>query len=161
MKPIKGYEGLYSITEDGDIWSYISGKWLKPTKVKGYLMVDLSKDKIKKKKLVHRLVAETYITNNNQGSFVIFKDKNPENVHKNNLKWGTNKEAQVGRDTSKYAENAKMRKRTRKLSDNDVRFIRSTKKFTTRQLATSYGVCPSTIHSIKSYKTYQDVKDTQ
>jgi hypothetical protein len=33
MKDIKGYEGLYAITKEGQVWSYISNKYLKPSKV--------------------------------------------------------------------------------------------------------------------------------
>lgn len=29
MKDIKGYEGLYAITENGEVWSYISNKFMK------------------------------------------------------------------------------------------------------------------------------------
>ena len=28
MKDIKGYEGLYAVTEDGKVWSYKSKKFL-------------------------------------------------------------------------------------------------------------------------------------
>ena len=34
MKDIKNYEGLYAITEDGQVWSYRSKKFLKPQKNK-------------------------------------------------------------------------------------------------------------------------------
>ena len=45
MKDIKGYEGLYAVTEDGQIWSYRSKKFLKPNKnTSGYLYVILYKD---------------------------------------------------------------------------------------------------------------------
>jgi len=31
MKPIPMFEGRYSVTEDGTIWSHISNRFLKPT----------------------------------------------------------------------------------------------------------------------------------
>ena len=43
QKPIKGWEGLYEITNDGRIWSIRSHKYLVPKKDKdGYQMITLS-----------------------------------------------------------------------------------------------------------------------
>lgn len=44
MKDIKGYEGLYAITEDGQVWSYKSKRFLSQQIQKGYYNVHLSKD---------------------------------------------------------------------------------------------------------------------
>lgn len=42
MVDIKGYEGLYAVTEDGKVWSYRSHKYLKPQTVgAGYQGVTL------------------------------------------------------------------------------------------------------------------------
>ena len=41
MKDIKGYEGLYAVTENGQVWSYRSQIFLKPMANKdGYLSKD-------------------------------------------------------------------------------------------------------------------------
>ena len=46
MKDIKGYEGLYAITEDGRVWSYITKRYLKQMNDKdGYLQVNLYKNR--------------------------------------------------------------------------------------------------------------------
>ena len=64
MKDIKGYEGLYAVTENGQVWSYRSQIFLKQMANKdGYLRVGLNKDGIKKQFMVHRLVGEAYIPN--------------------------------------------------------------------------------------------------
>lgn len=64
MKDIKGYEGLYAVTEDGKVWSYKSKKFLAQTANQGgYLKVCLYKDGKIKGYFVHRLVGETYISN--------------------------------------------------------------------------------------------------
>jgi hypothetical protein len=65
MKPIEGYEGLYSVTPDGRIWSHKrKGKWLKPQKDNGgYLRIELWKDKKKISHSVHRIVIKTFISN--------------------------------------------------------------------------------------------------
>ena len=60
LKDIKGYEGLYAITEDGRVWSYLKNKWLKPSNNRGYKHVNLHKDGKIKMFLIHRLVYETF-----------------------------------------------------------------------------------------------------
>ena len=88
FKPIKGYEGLYYITEDGKVYSNIQNKWLKPiNQVNGYLMVPLQGGK----KYIHRLVAETFIPKPNNLSQVNHKDENKKNNHIDNLEWCTPK----------------------------------------------------------------------
>lgn len=88
FKPIKGYEGLYYITESGEVYSSIQNKWLKQTiNPNGYPMVGLQGEK----KLVHRLVAEAFIPNPNNLPQVNHKDENKKNSHVNNLEWCTSK----------------------------------------------------------------------
>lgn len=31
MRDIKGFEGIYAVTKEGQVWSYRSNKFLKPT----------------------------------------------------------------------------------------------------------------------------------
>ena len=62
MKDIKGYEGLYAITEDGQVWSYRKKIFLKSQKAEnGYLRVMLYKKGEKRwQPFIHRLVLETF-----------------------------------------------------------------------------------------------------
>lgn len=93
MKDIQGYEGLYAITSCGKVWSYKSKRFLMPYKhYKGYLLVKLTKDGIRKAYTVHRLVAEAYIPNPENKEQVNHKDENKANNCVNNLEWMTNKE---------------------------------------------------------------------
>lgn len=86
FKPIKGYEGLYYITEDGKIYSSIQNKWLKIwTDNQGYLVVTLQGEK----KKVHRLVAETFIPNPDNLPVVNHKDEDKSNPSVDNLEWCT------------------------------------------------------------------------
>lgn len=71
MKDIPNFEGLYAVTRDGRIWSYPkactgavagkrSGKWLTQWQASnGYMMVNLGSRN--RNRLVHRLVADTYL----------------------------------------------------------------------------------------------------
>lgn len=100
IKAIKGYEGLYEVSESGVIYSLNYGRAkgkrlpLKPKFSNNYHKVSLMKDKIETQVYVHRLVISTFI-------------KNPENKltvnHINgiktdnrlcNLEWATHSENQ-------------------------------------------------------------------
>ena len=92
MKDIKGYEGLYAVTTDGQVWSYRSNKFLTPYNVVGYHYVDLRKKGHRKQFRVHRLVAEAYIPNPENKPQINHKDENKINNHVSNLEWVTAKE---------------------------------------------------------------------
>lgn len=96
---IKGYEGLYKISNEGDVISLsknsgflkLKERYLKPTiKANGYLDVKLVKNGINKHFYIHRLVAEHFIPNPNNLPQVNHKDKNPGNNNVNNLEWCNN-----------------------------------------------------------------------
>lgn len=92
MKDIKGYEGLYAVTEDGRIWSYKSKIFMKPCTRNKYLHVTLSLNGEKHTYDVHRLVAEAYIDNPERKPCINHKDENTLNNSVNNLEWVTHKE---------------------------------------------------------------------
>ena len=93
-KPIKGYEGLYEISNYGDIRSYTkrsNGKLLKPQiSRKGYLTVMLYKDSVVKCLKIHRLVAQAFLPNPDNLPQINHKDENKRNNDVNNLEWCTN-----------------------------------------------------------------------
>ena len=89
-KPIKGYEGLYEVSNLGRVKSLKFGKerMLKVSKdKKGYLHVVLCKENILKTYYVHRLVAEAFIDNTDNLPCVNHKDENPQNNVVSNLEW--------------------------------------------------------------------------
>lgn len=86
FKPVQGYEGLYYITEDGRVYSSIQNKWLKPcVNTNGYPIVNLQGQK----KLIHRLIAESFIPNPDNLPIVNHKDENKLNFSIDNLEWCT------------------------------------------------------------------------
>lgn len=60
-KDIRGYEGLYQVSDLGKVKTLRKNKILKPGKAgKGYLFVSLVKNSVREKRYVHRLVLETF-----------------------------------------------------------------------------------------------------
>ena len=93
MKDIKNYEGLYSVTSCGKVWSYKNEKFLEPKVQRdGYLFVSLWKDGKVKNYRIHRLVAEAYIPNPDNLPQVDHIDNDKTHNYLNNLQWITNRD---------------------------------------------------------------------
>lgn len=102
-KDIKNYEGLYQVSNLGNVRSLNrivscniknnnkaikKGKILKPNKKRnGYLQVCLLNKQKRKYCNIHRLVAETFIPNLNHLSQVNHIDENKDNNCVDNLEW--------------------------------------------------------------------------
>lgn len=93
MVSVENYSS-YGITENGQVWSYKSNKFLSQRYDKyGYLRVTLmNDDKKMKTELVHKLVALAYIPNPDGKETVNHKDENKENNCVSNLEWMTRQE---------------------------------------------------------------------
>lgn len=92
VKPIKGWEDLYTISSDGKVFSIRSQKYLKPRlSMDGYERVALSRGRgYRREYRVHRLVAEAFIENPNNLPQVNHKDFNVRNNCLENLEWCSN-----------------------------------------------------------------------
>lgn len=87
-KPIVGYEGIYEVSDNGEIKSLIKNRLLKPCiHKKGYLVVTLTKEKVHKHYYVHRLVATAFLDNNDCRKEVNHIDGNKKNNNVCNLEW--------------------------------------------------------------------------
>jgi hypothetical protein len=76
----------YFVSPDGRVWSSYSHKVLKPSvSRKGYLVVHLRR----KRRQIHRIVAETLIGPCPSGQQVRHLDGNPANCDVSNLEYGT------------------------------------------------------------------------
>lgn len=126
--PIPGYEGLYSINRNGDIYSEPKllngrngmrrrmGRIVRPYWANnGYLMVRLYSDCQCKHCLVHRLIAQAFIPNPDGLPEVNHKDENKRNNRIENLEWCTRKyNVNYGTGTKRMSES--LREKGRKIS---------------------------------------------
>lgn len=88
LKDIPGFEGIYAITTDGQVWSYRNNKFLKIRKShNGYLRVQLNVNGKPYEYRINRLVAMTYLPNPNGYEEVNHKDFNILNNSVDNLEW--------------------------------------------------------------------------
>jgi hypothetical protein len=83
---VKNYDGLYECDEEGNIYSLITNKTLKPYKNGGRdrCMVSLVKDKKRKSMPIHKIVYEAF-NGEIDGGFITHKDKNNLNNKLENL----------------------------------------------------------------------------
>ena len=94
-KDVVGYEGLYMISNLGRIKSFHHkrARILKPGQNKlGYRMLSLFKNEIGKTKMVHRLIAESFIPNTENKPCIDHINGDPTDNRIENMKWCTHKE---------------------------------------------------------------------
>lgn len=114
-KDIKGYEGLYQISNLGRVKSlrkqkgfYIREEVILKNRIdRGYLKVTLSKDNKLKYISVHRLIAEAFIPNPENKSFIDHINGNRADNRIENLRWVTQKENMNNPITRKRESNSK------------------------------------------------------
>lgn len=96
---IKGYEGLYKISDSGQVKSLKNHGRRKKDRIlkfditnSGYLRITLSKDNKQKRFLMHRLVYENFISEIPEGLVINHKDLNRKNNDIKNLELTTQHE---------------------------------------------------------------------
>ena len=162
MKEITGYEGLYSITKDGRVWSHYSDGFIK-TRLNdwGYKMARLYKNKKVKTLCIHKLLGTVFIDN---------PENKPQINHKNgiktdnrieNLEWVTRSEnvkhsydiGLQGCNHGEYSGKAK-------LEESQVIEIKQMLRNneTLKSISKRFGVSIGAISHIKHERTWRRVK---
>lgn len=163
---IKGYEGLYQISNDGKVKSLprqfgsIFRKKsiiLKPkTDRYNYQAVHLSKDNKKSWPTVHRLVAEAFIPNPENKRMVNHKDGNKQNCCSDNLEWVTNDENVAHAVATGLVNNKGISNPKNKLSESDVVEIRKLRNngYKCNEIAKMFNVNDRSISNITLRKSW-------
>lgn len=145
----------FEINELGDVRNKSTNNILKKSIDKnGYYFISLSmgqRGKVKTIK-VHKAVAETFLPNPDNLPFVDHIDENKLNCCLSNLQWispkdNTNKHWKHVLQTEDYCDN-------RKLTKEDVIYIRTHNNLSGRQLANKFNVSRTTIFNVRNYYQY-------
>lgn len=95
-RDVVGFEGKYKVSEDGDVYSFLSNRLLTHSKAgskREYDYVYLTTgDNTHGSRSVHRLVCEAFNGSPETGKVCRHLDGKPSNNHYTNLAWGTPEE---------------------------------------------------------------------
>ena len=152
MKPLRGYEDKYLVSEDGRIWSNEKNDFMKShINNRGYVTIGFRKNKKSTSVSVHRLVALTYCGSPKDGQVVHFKDGNRQNIHKDNLMWAFPKRK---KKIEKATEQRSRIKQKAELSEMDIQdIVKLSEKFTISQIASAFSAPYKQIdHIVSEYR---------
>lgn len=168
---IQGYEGLYSVTPDGRVWSHPkgtntkNGRWLSLDNSGRYPVVGLTKDGSTKRHSVHRLVAKAYVPNPDSLPQVNHINGNRTDNRAENLEWATasdncihawNTGLQVATEDHKAsARKAGYGRRLFSMEQaEDIRAAYASGDMNQYELAAQYNTSQAVINGIVLNKTY-------
>jgi len=154
-KDIKGYEGHYQISSNGNVKSlkFNKNRILKsPENRKGYLIVGLFKNGTGKIQRVQRLVAKHFIPNPDNKLCVNHKNGIKTNNRVENLEWVTNQE-----NITHAIENGLYPTKINCEIAKEIRELYATKSYSQRKVASKYNLSHTTICEIVNYKTWKHV----
>ena len=168
LRDVIGYEGLYSVTNFGRVWSQPklhgrslwAGFWLKPqAEQTGYVFVTLQKDKKRKTCYIHGLVAKAFCDGFEYGLQVNHKDCIKTNNRWDNLEWITPSENILHSFRNGMSCQAGSRNACSKLDEASVVSIRLLAEAGSLQseIAKTHGVSRATICNIVKRKTWNHV----
>jgi len=94
---VVGYEGLYSVTRDGRVWSHIRRKWMRSDCSRGnrYHYIQLRKNNKPKFTLLSHIVLTAYVGPQPPGHLGLHKNDNKNNNRLDNLEWGTHQQNMI------------------------------------------------------------------
>lgn len=157
LKQVSGYEGIYLVSDTGKVFSEVFRnnktvlKRRRELKLSdnghGYLYITLSKNGVRKRVYVHRLVAEHFLCHAPEGAVINHKDHDRSNNNVSNLEWTTQA------DNVRYsAELMSHPKKVFKRSNTGNKYIRECKW----KKSCSYRLCIRQIHVYKTFKKLEE-----
>lgn len=161
-KAVPGYEGLYDITELGEVFSLRANRQLTPIKNtdrRGYLKVNLSVNGVVAQRYIHQLVLEAFIGDRPEGLMACHNDDDPSNNALSNLRWDTQKaniQDSIRSGKHKCVNQNGTSNSSSKLTVDQVAEIRAHCEGPTpqKEIAIMYDVAQSTVSNIKSGVTH-------
>lgn len=164
-KDIRGYEGLYQVSNTGKICSAIKSRYrvLKPIKKdNGYLCVSLSKLKKSKRFYIHHLVMQAFPGDRPDKVDINHIDGNKANNNVFNLEYATRSENMAHARKIGLHNNFADGHYNAKLNSELVREIRwaySVCGIGESEIAPSIGVSVRTVKDVLEYKTWRSVDE--
>jgi hypothetical protein len=163
-KSIKGYEGIYEISNYGRV-SSLPRKYLPKGKILdygvnniGYPRVNLCKNGKVKPYLVHRIIAKAFIPNPNNKPQINHINGIKTDNRLENLEWTTQSENVIHAYKIGLCTNKGETHYLSKLTENDVLQIRKLKgSMLQKDIAKKYNVKISCISSILNYRTWKHI----
>ena len=102
---------------------------------------------------LHKALAETFIDNSENLPLVHHKDTNKLNFNLSNLKWTTQKEHK--KEHQKIMENKTPYYGNRKLTKEEVSYIKNNIDISSRKLAKKFNVSKTTISNVRNNVYYK------
>ena len=163
---IPGYKGEYLISSSGRVKNNKNKLRKLQVDNKGYVKIALCKKGEVQQYAVHRLVAQTFISNSENKLEVNHKDGNKLNNCISNLEWCTSSENQkhafsTGLQSLTNYSIYKSKEALQKLTNEQTKEIKElyvTGEYTHRKLAGIYKVSHTTIGDVLRDKTYQPIE---
>lgn len=157
-----GYD-KYAVTRDGKIYSIRSGRFMTNASNKdgtGYETIGLSKDGVKERFLVHRIVAMAYIPNPENKPTVNHINGNKKDNRVENLEWNTYREQQLHAIETGLKPTQHIRT-DRSADDETVHLVCQyiMQGFTRKEISEMLGVSPWLVKNIISGKQYKDIAE--
>jgi hypothetical protein len=156
FKDVVGYEGLYQVSNLGNVRSlrYHKFKLLNLRKsIYGYTLVDLYSNKIKRTFNVHRLVAITFIDNPNNKREVNHINGIKHDNRLENLEWNTREENREHAKKTGLINNKGVNNHQCKLKEYDIIKIKNDNRPQSK-IAKDFNISQTQVSRIKTNKRW-------